>query len=67
MVGDNEAETLQCSYCRMVTSKGVYVCPILIEENEARMGDTIEATLKPFQLKFGACHTCWVDGVSCRT
>jgi len=67
MVGDTEAETLQCSSCRMVTSKGVYVCPILIEENEARMGDTIEATLKPFPLKFGACHTCWVDGVSCRT
>ena len=25
----------------MVTSKGVYVCPILIEEPEARMGETL--------------------------
>jgi molybdenum cofactor biosynthesis enzyme MoaA len=62
-----DAEVLQCSSCRMVTSKGVYVCPILIEEPEARMGDSIAETLRPFPLKYGACHTCWVDGVSCRT
>ncbi len=35
-----EAEKLQCSSCRMVTSKGVYVCPILIDEPRARMGDS---------------------------
>jgi molybdenum cofactor biosynthesis enzyme MoaA len=62
-----DAEVLQCSSCRMVTSKGVYVCPILIEEPEARMGDTLAETLRSFPLKYGACHTCWVDGVSCRT
>jgi molybdenum cofactor biosynthesis enzyme MoaA len=62
-----DAEVLQCSSSRMVTSKGVYVCPILIEEPAARMGDTLEETLRPFPLKYGACHTCWVDGVSCRT
>lgn len=33
-----EGEKLQCSSCRMVTSKGVYVCPILIDEPAARMG-----------------------------
>ena len=27
----DEASVLQCSSCRMITSKGVYVCPILIE------------------------------------
>lgn len=62
-----DAEVLQCSSCRMVTSKGVYVCPILIEEPEARMGDTLAETMRSFPLKYGACHTCWVDGVSCRT
>lgn len=62
-----DASILQCSSCRMVTSKGVYVCPILIESPEARMGETIAETLKPFALAHGACHTCWVDGVSCRT
>jgi AdoMet-dependent heme synthase len=64
---DAEAGTLQCSSCRMVTSKGVYVCPILIEEPEARMGETLAETLRPFPLKYGACHTCWVDGVTCTT
>lgn len=64
---ESDAEVLQCSSCRMVTSKGVYVCPILIEEPDARMGDTIVETLRPFPLRYGACHTCWVDGVSCRT
>lgn len=62
-----DASLLQCSSCRMVTSKGVYVCPILIEEPEAKMGERLDETLRPFPLKFGACHTCWVDGVSCRT
>ena len=62
-----DAATLQCSSGRMVTSKGAYVCPILIEEPQARMGDTLAETLRPFPLKFGACHTCWVDGVTCAT
>ncbi|GAC1431421.1 MAG: hypothetical protein NVSMB68_03780 [Thermoanaerobaculia bacterium] len=67
MMSEQDASVLQCSSCRMVTSKGVYVCPILIEEPEAKMGETIGETLRSFPLKFGACHTCWVDGVSCRT
>lgn len=64
---ERDAEVLQCSSSRMITSKGVYVCPILIETAEARMGDTIADTLRPFPLRYGACHTCWVEGVSCRT
>jgi MoaA/NifB/PqqE/SkfB family radical SAM enzyme len=67
MLDQADASILQCSSCRMVTSKGVYVCPILIEEPEAKMADTIAETLRPFPLKYGACHTCWVDGVTCAT
>lgn len=63
----DEAEKLQCSSCRMVTSKGVYVCPILIEEPEARMGESISETLRPFGLKYAACFTCHEYGVTCRT
>jgi hypothetical protein len=64
---EDDARVLQCSSCRMATSKGVYVCPILIEEPQARMGDTLADTLRPFPLQYGACHTCWVDGVTCTT
>ncbi|MGZ5460199.1 MAG: radical SAM protein [Thermoanaerobaculia bacterium] len=67
MLKDGDAAKLQCSSCRMVTSKGVYVCPILIEQPEARMGESIGETLRPFPLRYGACHTCWVDGVTCTT
>jgi MoaA/NifB/PqqE/SkfB family radical SAM enzyme len=62
-----DMSVLQCSTSRMVTSKGVYVCPILIDYAAARMGETIGETLQPFPLAYGACHTCWVDGVTCRT
>lgn len=67
VMAPGDAEVLQCSTSRMVTSKGVYVCPILIETEEARMSGTISESLIPFPLKYGACHTCWVSGVSCRT
>lgn len=62
-----DAATLQCASGRMVTSRGVYVCPILIEEPRARMGDALADALRPFPLAYGACHTCWVDGVTCTT
>jgi molybdenum cofactor biosynthesis enzyme MoaA len=63
----DETEALQCSSCRMVTDRGVYVCPILIDRPEARMGDTLAETLRPFPLAFPACYTCHAYGVTCRT
>lgn len=62
-----EAEKLQCSSCRMVTSRGVYVCPILIDEPRARMGDSLAETLHPFELASSSCFTCHEYGVTCRT
>ena len=67
MLETGDVAALQCSSGRMVTSKGVYVCPILIEEADARMGSSIGDTLRPFALRYGACHTCWVEGVTCTT
>ncbi len=58
---------LQCSSCRMVTDQGVWVCPILVNEPSARMGETLADTLRPFPLEHPACWTCHVYGVSCRT
>ncbi len=62
-----ESEKLQCSSCRMVTSRGVYVCPILIEESGAKMGETLKETLRPFELRYPSCFTCHEYGVTCRT
>jgi AdoMet-dependent heme synthase len=58
---------LQCSSCRMVTDQGVWVCPILVNEPSARMGETLADTLGAFPLDHSACWTCHVYGVSCRT
>jgi sulfatase maturation enzyme AslB (radical SAM superfamily) len=64
---DGTWDHLQCSSCRMVTDQGVWVCPILVNEPQAKMGDSLAATLGPFPLAHQACWTCHVYGVSCRT
>jgi AdoMet-dependent heme synthase len=58
---------LQCSSCRMVTDQGVWVCPILVNEPAARMGEALADALGPYPLRHAACWTCHVYGVSCRT
>jgi molybdenum cofactor biosynthesis enzyme MoaA len=58
---------LQCSGCRMVTDQGVWVCPILVNEPAAKMGETLADSLGSFPLDHPACWTCHVYGVSCRT
>lgn len=66
-VGSESWEHLQCSSCRMVTDQGVWVCPILINEPEGRMGQHLTDTLDTFPLEHPACWTCHVHGVSCKT
>ena len=56
---------LQCRACRAVTSHGVFVCPLLVDEASARMGDRLEQALGPFELRHGACATCYATGMTC--
>jgi hypothetical protein len=56
---------LQCSGCRAVTSRGVFVCPLLVDEPGARMAGALDHALGPFTLRFGACYTCHVTGMTC--
>jgi hypothetical protein len=51
----------------MVADQGVWVCPILVNEPSARMGETLSDTLGSFELAHPACWTCHAFGVSCRT
>ncbi len=62
-----DAVALVCSSGRMVTSKGVFVCPILVDFEGARMGETLRETQRDFALRFRACYTCHAEGLSCRT
>jgi molybdenum cofactor biosynthesis enzyme MoaA len=56
---------LQCSTCRAVTSRGVFVCPLLVDEPGGRMGDRLADAMRPFVLAHGACSTCYVTGMTC--
>jgi MoaA/NifB/PqqE/SkfB family radical SAM enzyme len=58
---------LQCSACRMVTGRGVWVCPILVNEPAGKMGERLADALGDYPLEHPACWTCHVYGVSCRT
>ena len=64
---DDGWDHLQCSSCRMITQRGVWVCPILVNEPAARMGVALDDALDRFPLRFPACWTCHVQGASCRT
>jgi sulfatase maturation enzyme AslB (radical SAM superfamily) len=56
---------LICNHGRMVTDQGIYVCPILIEAPEARLGTTLEEALVGYPLQHAACYTCWQYGAIC--
>lgn len=58
---------LQCSDSRMVTSRGVWVCPILVNDPAARMGADLADALRPYPLAHQACWTCHVEGATCAT
>jgi len=56
---------LQCGSCRAVTSRGVFVCPLLVDEPGGRMGARLDQALGAFTLSHGACSTCYVTGMTC--
>jgi molybdenum cofactor biosynthesis enzyme MoaA len=56
---------LLCSHARIVTDRGVHVCPILIEAPDSRLGGTLSEAQGPFTLRHHACHTCYQYGTLC--
>jgi MoaA/NifB/PqqE/SkfB family radical SAM enzyme len=56
---------LICNHSRIVTNRGVYVCPILIEAADARLGSTLQESLQPYALRHHACFTCYQYGTIC--
>lgn len=56
---------LLCSTSRIVTDRGVYVCPILIEKPDANLGDTLADSFQPYPLRHQACYTCYLSGAIC--
>jgi MoaA/NifB/PqqE/SkfB family radical SAM enzyme len=65
MMENYDQNLLVCSHSRMVTDRGVYVCPILIETADARLGTTLAEAQRPFAIKHHACYTCYQYGALC--
>jgi sulfatase maturation enzyme AslB (radical SAM superfamily) len=65
MLADYDISQLMCEHSRIVTDRGVYVCPILIDFPDARLADTLRASLIPFPITSGACLTCYQYGTIC--
>jgi len=65
MMDGFDHEQLICNHSRVVTDKGVYVCPIPLDSPEARVGGTLQEAAVSYPLKHGACYTCYQYGAIC--
>jgi AdoMet-dependent heme synthase len=64
MVG-YDASLLLCHNSRIVSDRGVHVCPILVDRPDAKLGTTLTDALRPFELRHQACSTCYTFGALC--
>jgi AdoMet-dependent heme synthase len=56
---------LICNHSRVVTDRGIAVCPILLDSPGAIMGETLDEANREFPLAYGACFTCYQYGAIC--
>jgi AdoMet-dependent heme synthase len=65
MMVDYDEDLLLCARARLVTKKGVWACPILLDYESARLGGTLAEATAPAPLAEQACFTCYVSGAIC--
>lgn len=66
MLHGYDLDRLLCTRARLVTARGIYACPILLDYPSARLSDTLGASLRlPATLCEQACYTCWQAGAIC--
>ena len=65
MMKGYDTDQLICSHSRVVTDRGIYVCPILLDAADANLGETLEQAAVSFPLSHGACSTCYQYGALC--
>ena len=56
---------LLCSHARVVSDRGVHVCPILLEAPDSVLGADLGSAKMPFALRHRACWTCYQYGAIC--
>jgi AdoMet-dependent heme synthase len=64
MVGYDSSQ-LMCSSSRIVSSRGVHVCPILVDRPDSLLGHQLSRAKQAFELRHQACRTCYQYGALC--
>ena len=65
MLDGFDPDLLMCSNSRLVTDRGVWVCPLLVEQPDARLGTTLDEAGSAYELRHQTCVTCWRYGTIC--
>lgn len=65
MLANYDTTQLVCQHSRVVTDRGIAVCPILIDSPDAILGETLEKANRGFAISHGACATCYQYGAIC--
>lgn len=60
-----DSDLLMCSNSRIVTDRGVWVCPLLVEKPDARLGDHVADAVSGYELAHQACYSCYQYGTIC--
>ena len=65
MLDGYDQSQLVCHQSRIVSDRGVHVCPILIDAPDSLLGQTLKDAAVDFPLSHGACYTCYQYGSIC--
>ena len=65
MMAGFDRDLLMCSNSRLVTDRGVWVCPLLVEMPDARLGARLTEALPAYELRHHACVACYRYGTIC--
>ena len=65
MMAGYDSSQLICSNSRVVSTRGVHVCPILVDQSDSILGAQLSTAKKSFELKHHACLTCYRYGALC--
>jgi MoaA/NifB/PqqE/SkfB family radical SAM enzyme len=65
MMRGYDIEQLLCRNSRVVSARGVHVCPILVDQPDANLGPSLTTAAREYQLRHHACVTCYRFGALC--
>ena len=60
-----DRDLLMCSNSRIVTDRGIWVCPLLVLMPDARLGMDLAHARTSYRLAHNACVTCYRYGTIC--